>query len=453
VSRLLRLRVLVGLVIVVGCGALSPTAGAAVTLGQTFAPSSGPNGYTQLQAQSPPGVSYAAPSDGVITQWGFWAGSGGASSVKVKVGRGTGAGPYLIVGESALQNPATGQLNTYATRISVRAGDFIGLYAGTGFTLQGSGGQFGSAYTNADVAPGNSYTSAPGSTSQIDVSARLEPDVDGDGFGDESQDLCPTDPSTAAACQADLSVTKASDKAIASPGDAITYTIAIKNNSPNTAKTVSVSDALPSGVTLVSATPSAGSCSQTSCALGDLAGGAAATVAIVVRAVSPGSATDIATVASQTPDPNPVNNSASATTTIQGPSDAAPVPGPAITAPFAGVRVADLSMVVDKRGRVTVTVGCPAASVGSCVGSDKLTTVGKVTVAAGKRRHASVLTLGTSNFSIAAGQTQRVTITLSKTARRLLTRKHTLRARQTAVAEDSRGNSKTTTASATLKSR
>jgi hypothetical protein len=46
-----------------------------------------------------------------------------------------------------------------------------------------------------------------------------------------------------------------------------------------------------------------------------------------------------------------------------------------------------------------------------------------------------------------------VTITLSKTARRLLTRKHTLRARQTAVAQDSRGNAKTTTTSATLKSR
>jgi hypothetical protein len=103
----LRLRVLVGLVIVVGCGALVPTAGAAVTLGQTFAPTSGPPAYTQLQVGSPAGVSYTAPSDGVITQWGFTAGSNGATTaVKLKVGRATGAS-YVIVGESAVQNPCS----------------------------------------------------------------------------------------------------------------------------------------------------------------------------------------------------------------------------------------------------------------------------------------------------------------------------------------------------------
>lgn len=34
----------------------------------------------------------------------------------------------------------------------------------------------------------------------IDISARLEADADGDGFGDETQDLCPTQVGTQGAC-------------------------------------------------------------------------------------------------------------------------------------------------------------------------------------------------------------------------------------------------------------
>jgi hypothetical protein len=45
-------------------------------------------------------------------------------------------------------------------------------------------------------------TYEPGSNHQIDVSAVLEPDADHDGFGDETQDQCPTNGSTHGPCPA-----------------------------------------------------------------------------------------------------------------------------------------------------------------------------------------------------------------------------------------------------------
>lgn len=54
----------------------------------------------------------------------------------------------------------------------------------------------------ADPADGSTQTfdPVPGSGGRVNVSAIVEPDADADGFGDETQDLCPTDASTAGTC-------------------------------------------------------------------------------------------------------------------------------------------------------------------------------------------------------------------------------------------------------------
>src|SRR5207247_8822821 len=89
---------------------------------------------------------------------------------------------------------------------------------------------------------------------------------------------------------------------------------------------VAVTDTLPAGVTLVSATPTTGSCSGTTtvtCALGIFPGGARATIDVVV-AVSPtasGTLTNTATVSAVTADPNAANNTATATTTVVNGAD------------------------------------------------------------------------------------------------------------------------------------
>ena len=183
------------------------TASAATTLGETFVP---PNAFTQtsigLQAQSP-GNSYAAPSPGVITSWSFQASFGAVpQGLKLKVGRPAGGASFTIVGESAPKDPVSSQLNTYTdVSIPVQTGDVIGLYPGDAvfeahfFRLVDASAGFGAAVHVGDLAPNNTDTFDPYSA-QVDVSAKLEPDVDHDGFGDETQDKCSTNASTQAAC-------------------------------------------------------------------------------------------------------------------------------------------------------------------------------------------------------------------------------------------------------------
>src|SRR6266853_402746 len=68
-----------------------------------------------------------------------------------------------------------------------------------------------------------------------------------------------------------IAVTDSPDPAIA--GNNLTYTITVTNNGPGGATEVSVTDALPSGVSFVSVTPSQGTCSGTStviCNLGTI---------------------------------------------------------------------------------------------------------------------------------------------------------------------------------------
>src|SRR5204862_5563063 len=54
------------------------------------------------------------------------------------------------------------------------------------------------------------------------------------------------------------------------------------------------------------------------CSLGNLANGASASITIVVTTTTPGTLTDTATVVGNETDPNPLNNSATATTTVIG---------------------------------------------------------------------------------------------------------------------------------------
>jgi uncharacterized repeat protein (TIGR01451 family) len=111
--------------------------------------------------------------------------------------------------------------------------------------------------------------------------------------------------------KADLSVTK-TGPAFVQSGGTITYVITVKNAGPANATNVTVNDPLPAGETLVSATPSQGTCGDTvTCNLGSIASGGSATVTIVatVTAASGSTICNTAKVSGDQPDPDTDNNS------------------------------------------------------------------------------------------------------------------------------------------------
>jgi uncharacterized repeat protein (TIGR01451 family) len=124
---------------------------------------------------------------------------------------------------------------------------------------------------------------------------------------------------------ADLQIVKTAPAQIngSSSGTALAFTLAVSNLGQATAVHPVVSDTLPAGTTYVSSSTTSGTCAfaggTLTCALANLAPGAAATITVnVTVTATTGSITNTATVTSSTPDSNPSNNTSSSTTTIVG---------------------------------------------------------------------------------------------------------------------------------------
>ena len=110
---------------------------------------------------------------------------------------------------------------------------------------------------------------------------------------------------------ADISLTQIDTPDPVTVGNNVTYTITLTNNGPDSATDIELTDVLPGAVTLVSVTPSTGSCAGTStvvCALGTLVNGASATVTIVVTTTVVGNLTNTVSVTSDETDTAPGNN-------------------------------------------------------------------------------------------------------------------------------------------------
>lgn len=158
---------------------------------------------TELQDARPGGLAVATPVSGVITQWRVRAATQGA--VRLRVLRPREDGRLRVVASSdevRLDRPRQAGkdvLYTFPTRITVREGDRLALDRD-----RGAGGVFHSygqnaSYETATYAPALKDGEAPvepTSTSigrELLLNADVEKDGDGDGYGDETQDTCPTD--------------------------------------------------------------------------------------------------------------------------------------------------------------------------------------------------------------------------------------------------------------------
>ena len=174
---------------------LGPSAASAVTqVGETFSGATGScDTGTALQSSSPGSPPrYAAPSASVITAWSFHATPIAPTLLKLKVARPAGGNTFTIVGESSPKSPAGGVLSTYTdVRIAVNPGDVIGFYSES---ASDDAECFRSApgfdfHYGIDQPPGSTAEYTPAAvSSQMSISAVLEPDCDKDGLGDESQD-------------------------------------------------------------------------------------------------------------------------------------------------------------------------------------------------------------------------------------------------------------------------
>jgi hypothetical protein len=155
------------------------------------------------------GLPTTAPASGVVTKWKIRLVPVPITvSQQLKIYRPTAnATQFQVVGESAVSNVGPGE-NTFTTRIPIQSGDRLGLFGnstiGTLFCAENS--ETENPANTVGIFPGNPPTGSTATLAEtepewlVPAVAVIEPDADNDGFGDETQDLCPQNATIQAAC-------------------------------------------------------------------------------------------------------------------------------------------------------------------------------------------------------------------------------------------------------------
>lgn len=182
--------------------------------------------------------------------------------------------------------------------------------------LGGSGDDSG-----ADVvtdASGTAYVTGETNSPNFPTRNAFQPVRGGGALVDDAFVAKITDP--VPATDADLSVSLADAPNPVRVGANLGYTATVSNHGPAAASRVTLTDSLPNGVTLVSASGCSGT-GTLSCNLGSLASGASAAVTITVKPNAAGAIGNSVQVSASQSDPNAANNTATAATTVQASAD------------------------------------------------------------------------------------------------------------------------------------
>lgn len=149
--------------------------------------------------------SHVIPSAGVVTSFSHIAAASPTSTFQLVVLRPLPSGDFSVIGVSTPQTLVGGVVNTFPEQIPVEAGDVIGVQGSTTSLRALAAAPAGNNIKASAAFAIGGATITAGSISQYsnlvaDVSATVEPDADGDFFGDETQDRCPTQSSSQELC-------------------------------------------------------------------------------------------------------------------------------------------------------------------------------------------------------------------------------------------------------------
>jgi hypothetical protein len=173
----------------------------------------------------------SAPAAGVVTSWKLNLNAGEGITIPpiipqtLKVLRlNPGAKTALVVGEAG--GMVGSGSNVIPARIPIQVGDRLGLFGSGQISFEGSITEIGTLYCQTESAadgigliagnpPPNSnppYEEGAAAGIRVPAVAVIEPDGDGDGYGDETQDKCPQSALSQAACPVVKLSTSASAK-------------------------------------------------------------------------------------------------------------------------------------------------------------------------------------------------------------------------------------------------
>jgi uncharacterized repeat protein (TIGR01451 family) len=229
-----------------------------------------------------------------------------------------GATPTQLFGLSPLQGTIAAS-TSFLTNFSADGSSLV-------YSTYSGGPLYNQSYSVA-VEPGDPVTGGSGILpSPLDDFGKILAESGGTGQGQVVGIGAPK--------VADISLTKTVDKASASVGETLTYTLYVKNNGPGNAHNPSVSDTLSPNspfdlgtiITeapipnqyVVKSTPPQVYCYPG----GDLLPGQSFTCSFTIKTNGPGTALNLATARSDSTDPNPNNNTQTTSTTIEAPDPA-----------------------------------------------------------------------------------------------------------------------------------
>jgi uncharacterized repeat protein (TIGR01451 family) len=141
-------------------------------------------------------------------------------------------------------------------------------------------------------------------------------------------------------------------------GGTLSYLVTVTNVSDVDAQNVIVRDTMPAHVTVISATPGQGSCTDTTCNLGTIEAGKAVGIAyvVIVDADAPALLTNMACVSTSTPEKDITNNCDDEDTHVLRPS-VTPTTLPATSTPKVIPTTGGLPGSGDASGRLVLGLG------------------------------------------------------------------------------------------------